>query len=286
MNKTVTTLKQDIEHVIRTGEGWTPEIADWVGESIETMLNDRMSMAGESRKPTLRMSNLGEKCDRKTWFNTRLNVTPAAMPASTLMKFLFGDFTEIFMIGLAMAAGHKVEAMQEGCEILGVKGHMDCIIDGMVFDVKSASSFAFNKFKNNELKEEGKDSFGYISQLSSYLYSKRDDTRVTYKNKGAFLAFDKQLGHIAVDVYDLTDQLIGKNKEVQHKINIVASDEMPPRGFDAVPEGKSGNMKLGTNCSYCDHKFNCWPNLRGFAYSNGPVYLTEVVKEPKVMEIT
>jgi len=58
-----------------------------------------------------------------------------------------------------------------------------------------------------------------------------------------------------------------------------------------VPEGKSGNMKLGVNCSYCPHKVTCWDDanngdgLRLFLYSNGPMWLTEVQKEPKVQEI-
>jgi hypothetical protein len=43
-------------------------------------------------------------------------------------------------------------------------------------------------------------------------------------------------------------------------------------------------MKLGTGCSYCAFKKHCWPGLRGFAYSGGPRYLTNVVKTPDVPE--
>ena len=52
-----------------------------------------------------------------------------------------------------------------------------------------------------------------------------------------------------------------------------------------VADGKSGNMKLAVGCSYCPYKKVCWPNVRGFAYANGPRYLVEVVNEPQVPEI-
>jgi hypothetical protein len=41
-------------------------------------------------------------------------------------------------------------------------------------------------------------------------------------------------------------------------------------------------MKLDTGCSYCPHKFNCWPDLKTYYYSTGPRYLTKVVREPRV----
>ena len=44
-------------------------------------------------------------------------------------------------------------------------------------------------------------------------------------------------------------------------------------------------------CAYCEYKAHCWKDanggrgLRKFIYSNGPVYLTEVNKTPKVIEV-
>ena len=48
---------------------------------------------------------------------------------------------------------------------------------------------------------------------------------------------------------------------------------------------KSGNRKLCMNCSYCSFKKTCWPNLRTFIYSHGPVFLTHVERPPKVEEV-
>ena len=57
-----------------------------------------------------------------------------------------------------------------------------------------------------------------------------------------------------------------------------------PGGYSAELEGKSGNEKLGFECSYCPYKAECWPGVRGFAYSYGPVFLTKVVRTPSVPE--
>ena len=46
---------------------------------------------------------------------------------------------------------------------------MDCKIDGIVTDVKSASSFGFKKFKDGQLAID--DPFGYIDQIKAYAHS-------------------------------------------------------------------------------------------------------------------
>ena len=54
----------------------------------------------------------------------------------------------------------------------------------------------------------------------------------------------------------------------------------------------SGNFKLARECTYCPHKFECHKDsndgqgLRVFEYSKGLTYLTSVVREPKVKEVT
>lgn len=279
----IKTLKADIEHVLNTGEGFTKEIAEWVGEQI-ALSAQRQLLETRPKKGTLRMSNMGTPCERKLWYNVQDfadNVKESLQPY-TKNKFIFGDIIEAWTLGLVKASGHRLEGMQDLMSINGVKGSRDCVIDGMTVDVKSASSFAMNKFRDNGLKED--DPFAYLSQLSSYVYAGKDDPLVTYKNHGAFLAVDKQHGHVVLDIYDLTDLLEEKEAEVLRKKSIVASKKEPPRGFDDIPDGKSGNRKLGTYCSYCEDKFRCWPDLKKYIYSSGPRYLTQVVREPKVFQ--
>ena len=67
---------------------------------------------------------------------------------------------------------------------------------------------------------------------------------------------------------------------------MVAEKQPPERPYKDVADGMSGNRKLGTMCSYCQFKTLCWPGLRTFVYSSGPVFMTKVVKTPNVLETT
>lgn len=281
--KTIHTLKEDIEHVLKTGEGWTEEIAQWVANDIKKSLTRQLKPRGD-HPANLRMSNMGQPCNRKLWYSTKdwAQEHKEELLPSTLNKFIFGDMIESWTIGLIMASGHTVTGMQDTMEINGVKGSRDCVVDGVTSDVKSASTMAMAKFRGNGLLES--DPFGYLSQLSSYTYAGKDDPLVTDKTRCAFIAVDKQFGHVEVDIYDVEELLATKEAEVEFKKEMVKSDEIPDRAFSDVPDGKSGNMKLATNCSYCDFKKLCWPDLETYIYSNGPRFLTKVVREPKVFK--
>lgn len=295
MTKDISTLIADMEDVIVTGEGWTDEISQWVADDIAKSLSRQFNRSGAQRKRTLRVSNLGTPCQRKLWYHINSTTEPEPLPTSTLNKFIFGDLTESYILGLAKAAGHSVEGLQDSVDVDGIRGHRDCVIDGMLIDVKSCSTTAFAKFKQHKLRDD--DSFGYISQLSSYLYGSRDDPLVTYKDKAGFLAFDKQFGHICLDIYDLTEEVTNKSQEVANIKSVVKSDSIPDRPkwertyrgevvevAEDWADGKSGNRKLATACSYCEWKDTCWPDLRTFIYSNGPRYFTKVVREPSTFE--
>lgn len=283
MIKTIDTLVSDIKHVLKTGEGYTEEIGDWISEDVNKSLQRQLGASGWVSQPRLRMSGLGTPCDRKLWYTINRSDSREPLPANTKFKFLFGDIIESVTLGLAKAAGHHVTGLQGSVEIAGIKGSRDAIIDGVLIDVKSANDRSMQKFRDNGLRDG--DPFGYLSQLSSYLFASQDDPLLTEKNKAGFLVVDKNFGHIELHMYDLTDLMENKLQEVEEKKQIVKSKEPPPKAFDPVPDGKSGNMKLNTNCSYCDFKHICWPEARTFLYSNGPRYLTKVVREPNAWEV-
>jgi hypothetical protein len=280
MDKSIETLEADINHVLKTGEGWTKEISKWVADDIAKSLSRQFTRSKGERARTLRVSNLGTPCERKLWYHVNSNIAPEPLLASTLNKFIFGDITESYILGLCKAAGHDVVGMQDSVDVHGIKGSRDCVIDGMLIDVKSASSRAFEKFKRNGLRSD--DPFGYLSQLSSYLYGSRSDPLVKDKTKAGFLAFDKQFGHIALDIYDFTEEVESKGDEVERKKTLVSKAYPPDKTYEPVPHGKGGNMKLPMMCSYCDFKYQCWDNLKEYIYSNGPIYLTHVEKTPNV----
>lgn len=226
------------------------------------------------------MSNIGRPCTRQLYYEVNGH-EGEKFSSSTYMKFLFGDLCELLLLFLSEAAGHKVEGTQDEQEIEGIKGHRDAVIDGVVIDVKSASTYSFKKFEEGTLADN--DSFGYVDQIQSYLFAGQSDPVVTDKDQAGFLVIDKTLGHICLDLHPRN--FIPYDKIYQHKKDLVNSEVLPERGFQPVPEGKSGNEKLPVNCSYCAFKFSCHPNLRAFAYSNGPVFLSKVLKEPQVQEI-
>lgn len=275
MGKDLSTLVKDIYELL--GSGHTPN-SDNVKQFSNTIAASIIKVLGEDPQPSLRMSNIGTKCDRKLWYS--INTPEKAEPLSpeVRFKFAFGHILEELVLFLAKEAGHTVEGTQDTLSIGGVKGHRDAVVDGVVVDVKSASSYAFKKFDNHLTEEQ--DSFGYLDQLGAYLYASKDDDKVKRKDIAAFIAVDKTLGHLCVDVQPSTYKDYAKL--VEEKKSMVALKVLPPRAFTDEPDGKSGNRKLCTECSYCSFKKTCWPELQTYLYSTGPRFLTVVTREPNV----
>lgn len=281
--KTIETLVKDINQTILDGGGWDKVQASFVSELGEVL--DRRFTDNKERSPTLRMSNIGQPCARRLWYymNNKGGLVPED-DASLKFKFLFGDILEALLIHLAIASGHRVEGRQDEMDVCGIKGHRDCVIDGVVIDVKSASTYSYRKFAANGLKMD--DPFGYIRQLSGYLHSSQSDPLVTEKSKAGFLVVDKTLGNITLDMYDLTPELKDMEQYVNLRKLAVNSSSLPPRGFSDKPYQKSGNREIDVACSYCPFAKECWPGLRTFLYyGNKPVMLSKVVSEPKVPEV-
>lgn len=280
----IDTLVKDIYDVIEGNGGWDETVSDYFRRSISDVVDTRLQ-AQEEERGTLRMSNMGTPCTRKLWYTVNTPDDAEPLRPDTRLKFLYGDILESLLISLAKAAGHDVTGEQTQLSVVGVKGHRDCVIDGITIDVKSASGFGFKKFEDGNLRND--DPFGYVSQLSSYVYAghKLDPERV-HPTLGAFLVVDKQSGKLCLDMYDLTQEVKDKEKEFEVIKEITSSSKEPPRAFEPVKDGGSGNEKLNVNCSYCQFKFTCWPNVRTFIYANGPRYLTTVKRLPNVPEVT
>lgn len=246
------------------------------GKNVEELFHNRFNRV-KPEKAYLRMSNIG-KPDRQLWYDINADKNTAEKLAPpTYIKFSYGDLIEQMVLLYARMAGHSVEGEQQEVEINGIKGHLDAIIDGVVVDVKSASTFSFQKFENGSLLEPGNDPFGYVAQLAGYVEA------VTPGADGAFLAVDKTLGKLTllrVPAHVLASYNV--KARIDHIKEVVAAEQIPDRCYTDVPDGKSGNRKLATGCSYCPHKFNCWPDIKTYYYSTGPRYLTVVEREPKV----
>lgn len=249
----------DISHVT----AFSDQLAKKVGSRVQD----------ERVPPTLRLSNLGTPCKRKLWYSINTPGMGEPLSAEASLKFLYGDILEETILWLAKEAGHQVTGEQDEVHLHGVVGHIDGIIDNWLIDVKSASSFSFLKFAVGLTPEY--DSFGYLSQLDSYMHA-------ININNGGFLVIDKQLGKLVLDKHPRS--VVIYKDIIDDTRRLLAKDTPPARHYSEEDFGKSGNKKLGVVCSYCAFKRHCWPGLRTFLYSSGPVYLTKVVRQPDVYE--
>ena len=284
--KNTDTLIEDIYGLVSTKE--VPKLVDidkeieTFGESIKELMRTEFKKDRPRDTRRLRLSSIG-RTDKYLW-NQYHGSEGEELQPHTLVKFLYGHVIEELVLFLTRASGHEVTCEQKRCEVEGVKGSMDCRIDGVVTDVKSASAFAFKKFQDKTLPLN--DSFGYVDQLKAYAHSEGE-------RKIAWLAMDKANGHLTFCEHDLDDEsdpmhehLKGDIAErIKHVKKMVKGPEPKEFCYEDVPDGKSGNRKLAIGCSYCQFKDHCYPNLRTFTYSYGPKYLTKVVKQPYVSEV-
>lgn len=276
--KTLDTLVADIYDLFDPDKGHEPneDNLNEFAENMKQLLRQRLAQREDVRSP-LRFSALGRK-DRQLWMDAHPDGNEEKMSAKTYFKFLYGDVIEQLVLFLAKEAGHAVTLPQAEIEVDGVKGHIDAVIDGVVVDVKSASPFGYQKFKRGDVVND--DPFGYVQQLAGY------STVLTPGESAAWVAFDKVSGDICVS--KLSQSIIADNPpapRIAHLKEVINQDEPPALCYEPVPDGKSGNLKLATGCSYCPHKRRCFPALRTFLYSTGPRFLTSVVKQPEVPEL-
>lgn len=279
--KTIETLVEDIYNLFKEPQGVSDADAEDFGQRVSDCVRDRLS---EPRRDTsLRLSNFGVPCDRQLWLKINRPEAVEEIKPETKVMFLIGDIVELVLVFLAKQSGHRVEGQQDELEIGDIKGHRDCVIDGHLLDVKSASPYSFEKFRDHTLR--GNDPFGYYLQLGGYLAASKDDPEVLDKDHASFLALNKVTGQIALDTYYYPgDSVLYEDLAVD--ISRMVHGPMPERAFADTAHGKSGNRSLGTECRYCQVKHSCFENLRVFQYSSGPAYFTKVVKEPDVPEIT
>lgn len=257
----------------------TDEEIERTGENIKEALRQWARPSERNTSFTIRMSNLGRPL-RQLWFEKKDN-NKTSLDSSTLIRFLYGHILEEVVLMLARLSGHSVTDEQKEVAVDGIKGHIDCKIDGEIIDVKTASRMSFNKFKSGGVAED--DPFGYIAQLASYEEAEGTD-------EGGFLVIAKDSGELCLYRPESLDKPNVKSRIKKLKTSL-SLDKPPALCYAPVKEGKKGNMKLPRQCSYCNYKFECHKDsndgegLRTFNYAKGPVYFTKVVSAPRVEEV-
>lgn len=286
MPKQIETLVEDIYNLFedRTEVKLPYEDVEKFGHNVSHQgLYRRLTEVRGEKANDLRMSNIGRpSC--QAFFQKNAPELAEPLTSKTKFKFSYGDYVEEAVLFLAKAAGHEVTGEQDEVNVEGIIGHRDCVIDGVLVDVKSASSYGFQKFQNHGLVFE--DSFGYLAQAAGYLAGSEGDVDPT---RIAFLVVDKVTGGICLDIYTL-DELPDIRKRIAKQREARDAKEVT-REYHDEDDGKSGNRKIGTVCSYCAWKHPCWADandgqgLRTFLYSGRPRFLTNVSREPNVFEV-
>lgn len=290
MTKRIEDLVKDIYSLFDNTLEHTPseENLNKLAEGIKKHVKKALAEAKKEDGRVLRMSSIGKK-PRQLWYEAQqgkgLGVGPKVkkFSPSKLFSFLYGNLVEELVLFLAREAGHEVTEEQKEVLLEEVKGSIDCLIDGVLVDVKSASFRGFEKFKNGTLLD-GQDDFGYVDQISGY-------AQALDHKQAAFLGFNKETGELALlklnelDLKDVVPQI--------KSLKIALAKATPPeKCYPNVPEGTSGNLGLHKGCQYCPFKFECWKdsnNGRGvqvYKYASKHVFLTKVVKEPMVDNVT
>jgi hypothetical protein len=276
----IQTLIQDIYKIVGSNDGWFTE-ALAKGFSRELGLKLVESIKPRDEVPSLRLSQMGQRCPCQLWHSIHTPLDAEPLPPWARIKYTYGHILESLVIAMAKASGHEVTGEQDAVSVDGIVGHRDCVIDGNIVDVKSTTSRGFLKFKDGSIASD--DAFGYLDQLDGYVVGSVHDPLVRNKRSGYLLAIDKQLGHMCI--YEHTAREESIRKRIRDYRDVIALDRAPACTCETVPEGKSGNIRLGVRASYNAFKYCCHPQLRTFLYANGPVYLTRVVRKPDVIEI-
>ncbi len=260
--KTIDTLVDDIYELVNTGKKKPDQEALFaLGSTVMDAVKRQLWMATSDMPGRLRMSNIGKPCSRSLWYDINGDDEAESLSPQTRLKFMIGDIVEALVVYLAKEAGHSVTEQQAEIEMEGIKGHIDCVIDDELVDIKSASSFAMKKFKNGTLPDD--DPFGYISQISGY-------GNALGKKRGTFLAFDKSSGELATYTHSQLENTEIKIKEIKAAVEL---PEPPDRCFETVKDRQTGRQKLGVNCSYCSHKHTCWAGELDLKFRSGrPVF--------------
>jgi len=261
--KTIDTLVEDIYSLFTSNEP-TKIPATALQELAKDVADAVVNALTEERKPrnNLRLSMIGQPA-RKVWYSVR-STEQEELAGSDYIKFLYGDILEALLVFLSKAAGHKVADQQKQVVLNDVVGHQDAVVDDVLVDFKSASSFSFKKFTEGMVFKD--DPFGYVAQLSAY-------AQANNVKEAGWVVIDKTTGQIAYcPVHQM--EMINASQKIDYLRDAIKDSEPPSRCYDDVPDGKSGNMQLATGCNYCPYKFDCWSDanngkgLRAFQYAN------------------
>ena len=236
------------------------KLIDEFGEACKTAIKKQFTDK-RPNKFKLRASNVGRPlCQLQMEKN---GAKGESQPYNAKMRNLFGDLIEAAAVLVLKSSGVEVTNEQKSVRYnvsdgTHIDGTFDVEIDNKIWDIKSASPFAFeHKFKNGFSAIAKSDTFGYVSQ--GYVYSE-----AVKKKFGGWIAINKSTGEWTVTETPLADDTHRNKaiKTVKDNVKAIKKNLSFKRCFTDVEETyrrkPTGNRVLGFECSYCPYKKECW----------------------------
>jgi hypothetical protein len=191
----------------------------------------------------IRISSIGQ-CERMQWY--KAHDFEEEEPADKLwITFLQGHLMEALVKAVLKISGHKVKDEQAKLSVAGVQGSCDAVVDNELVDFKTASNWSFDKFKDDEIKN---DSFGYLEQISAYAHA-------LGKKRAHFIVLNKNTGELKLTTVNTLKNI---EDHVIYVKDIVSKKNPPDRPVWAV----SAAGELDMRCSFCSFKQDCYESLQ------------------------
>ena len=257
-------LQLYLQQVISGERKLSPEVISRFGEECSSAIEKQFNRNAKPEKWRPRMSGLGKPLCQQQLERDGVKVEKK-MEYNSINRFLFGDLLESLLVMEMEQAGINVEAKQKpvSLEIAGttINGTLDVIIDGAVWDVKTASPYAFtNKFANYG-KVKNDDPFGYVVQ--GFLYGAAEN-----KPFGGWIVINKSSGEVNVcpapSIQD--EERTAALAVAEHNMTVLNDPSVKLQKLEDEPEkirrNTTGNRLLKTTCAFCDFKEHCWPKAQ------------------------
>ena len=257
LQKVQTFLERAGRQNVKISDGLIEEFGEACKSAIRKQFMDERG--GNFR---LRMSNVGKPlCQLQMEKRGAESESPSY---DFKMKVLFGDLIEAAAILILKSSGIKVQSEQKSVKYKvmdgEIEGTYDIEIDNKIWDIKSASPFAFSiNFSHGFHAVVEDDAFGYASQ--GFMYGASEG-----KPFGGWIVINKSTGEWCVTETPLNIKEY-KNKYLslaKDNIKAIKKNKKFKRCFTDIEEvfrkTKTGNRTLGITCSYCSFKRECWGN--------------------------
>ena len=250
-----------------------PEIPREVLAQTAQQFAEKLERFNETRRPRKGLPSLSQIGKPFCQLHAeKIGMASTPELPSFKIKMTYGDMTEVIAVALLKSAGVDIVALNQKTRLETPSGDLNGEFDLMInidgelsmWDIKSASKFAFErKFSSYKYLKEG-DSFGYVDQLWGYTLAER----VKYPDLkiGGWIVISKETGEMLVCPADPSDE-----DEYRRKLKgtverfLEADDTNFKREFSDVEETyykkPTGNRKLCMTCSFCNLKYSCWENL-------------------------